>query len=300
MTWRLTGSLDEFLGAAGDLLRSDPVRNTVPLTVLGALERRGLSAIGDQAPVFGWHEAAHETDGTVDGVFFQTPPFPIWLATFPAGSVAALLEALRTGPGLPAGVNMPAAAQTEFVTAWSAATGGSATAGLRSRLHRLAGLVPPDPAPAGVLRAAGGGDRDLLVRWHDDFAAETATAAREDSATIVDDRLSHGGFRLWEADGEPVAMAGSTRAVNGVVRVAGVYTAPEHRRNGYGGAVTAAASQAALDAGAAAVVLFTDLANPTSNALYARLGFQPVTDRVVLDLDRADVTARGATSSQSS
>ena len=29
------------------------------------------------------------------------------------------------------------------------------------------------------------------------------------------------------------------------------------------------------------VLLFTDLANPTSNALYRRLGFQPVTDRVV-------------------
>ncbi len=86
---------------------------------------------------------------------------------------------------------------------------------------------------------------------------------------------------------EPVAMAGSTRAVNGVVRVAGVYTPPAHRRHGYGGAVTAAASQAALDAGAAAVVLYTDLANPTSNALYARLGYEPMADRVVLDLAAA-------------
>jgi hypothetical protein len=30
------------------------------------------------------------------------------------------------------------------------------------------------------------------------------------------------------------------------------------------------------------VVLFTDLANPTSNALYPRLGYQPVTDTLVL------------------
>ena len=56
----------------------------------------------------------------------------------------------------------------------------------------------------------------------------------------------------------------------------------ECRRQGYGGAVTAAASQAALDAGAGHVALFTDLANPTSNALYQRLGYQPVEDRVVL------------------
>jgi predicted GNAT family acetyltransferase len=39
-------------------------------------------------------------------------------------------------------------------------------------------------------------------------------------------------------------------------------------------------SQAALDAGARDVVLFTDLANPTSNALYQRLGYRPVADRV--------------------
>ena len=42
-----------------------------------------------------------------------------------------------------------------------------------------------------------------------------------------------------------------------------------------------AVSQAALDAGAQ-VVLFTDLANPTINALYVRLGYRPVADRLML------------------
>jgi RimJ/RimL family protein N-acetyltransferase len=318
MTWRLTGSLDEFLAAAGDHLRSDPVRNTVPLTVLGALRQRGLSAFGEKPPVFGWHET-HDADdtgrtdgavatgsagspaGTVDGAFFQTPPFPVFLATFPSGSVGALLEALRAGPGLPAAINVPVEAEADFATAWTAATGATAAASLRSRLHRLAGLVPPEPAPAGAVRTAGRDDRDLLVRWHDDFFREAETAAPENSARTVDERLGHGGLRLWEVDGEPVAMAGSTRTVNGVVRVAGVYTPPARRRKGYGGGVTAAASQAALDSGAAAVVLYTDLANPTSNALYARLGYEPVADRVVLDLGesagRGDVTAHGTTSS---
>jgi predicted GNAT family acetyltransferase len=30
------------------------------------------------------------------------------------------------------------------------------------------------------------------------------------------------------------------------------------------------------------VVLFTNLANPTSNALYERLGYRPIEDRTVL------------------
>ena len=41
-------------------------------------------------------------------------------------------------------------------------------------------------------------------------------------------------------------------------------------------------SQAALDAGASTVLLFTDLANATSNAIYQRLGYRPVEDRIEL------------------
>ncbi len=76
-------------------------------------------------------------------------------------------------------------------------------------------------------------------------------------------------------------MAGLQRPAAGRVRVGPVYTPPWRRGRGFGGAVTAAVSQAALEAAVEEVLLFTDLANPTSNALYRRLGFQPVTDRVV-------------------
>jgi predicted GNAT family acetyltransferase len=100
-------------------------------------------------------------------------------------------------------------------------------------------------------------------------------------------------------------MAGRTRDVAGVVRVATVYTPPEHRRQGFGGAVTAASTQAGLDGGARDVVLYTDQANPTSNALYQRLGYRPVEERVVLDLEpgpagQPDVTGAHGISSQRS
>jgi predicted GNAT family acetyltransferase len=72
-----------------------------------------------------------------------------------------------------------------------------------------------------------------------------------------------------------------------VARVGPVYALPEQRRRGYGGAVTVAVTQAALDDGAASVVLFTNLANPTSNALYVRLGYRPLSDRVMLTFEAA-------------
>ncbi len=77
-------------------------------------------------------------------------------------------------------------------------------------------------------------------------------------------------------------MAGLTRQVACQVRVGPVYTPPQFRGCGFAAAVTAAVSASALAAGAAEVVLFTDLANPTSNDLYLRLGYQPVSDHVAL------------------
>jgi predicted GNAT family acetyltransferase len=54
------------------------------------------------------------------------------------------------------------------------------------------------------------------------------------------------------------------------------------RGRGYGGGVTAAITELAIDRGAASVVLFTDLANPTSNSLYLKLGYEPIEDRVLI------------------
>jgi predicted GNAT family acetyltransferase len=63
-----------------------------------------------------------------------------------------------------------------------------------------------------------------------------------------------------------------------MVRVAPVYTPPEHRGHGYASAATAAASQWALDQGADHVLLYTDIANPITNRIYPRIGYQPLED----------------------
>ncbi len=292
MAWRLTDNLDTFLDAAGDHLRAEPALHTVPLTVLETVRLSGPSAFGDSPPLFGWHESA---DGIVDGAFLQTPPFPLLLATLPPASARSLLDLLATERKLPAAANVPGPDEVSILTAWAAATGGSGVTRMRSRLFRLSVLVPPEPAPPGAARLAEEGDRGLLTDWHAAFARETGAGLPEHAERIVADRLGHHGFMLWEDGGVPVAMAGLTREVAGIIRVSDVYTPPGHRRRGYGGAVTTAISRAALDAGAAAVVLFTDLANPTSNALYQRLGYRPVTDRVVLDLAPGDTRQRDVT-----
>jgi predicted GNAT family acetyltransferase len=77
-------------------------------------------------------------------------------------------------------------------------------------------------------------------------------------------------------------MAATTPAVAGMARITPVYTPPEHRGRGYGAAVTLAVSRAAQEAGAAHVLLFTDLTNSTSNRLYQRIGYRPVSDYQIM------------------
>ncbi|WUH96277.1 GNAT family N-acetyltransferase [Spirillospora sp. NBC_00431] len=162
-------------------------------------------------------------------------------------------------------------------------TGGAGRVKERQRLYRLGRLEVPDPLPEGAARVAGAADGALVLDWFAAFGREAGDYGDTNRAAI-EAKLGDGRVTLWEAGGRPVAVAGRTPTVAGMARVAPVYTPPEHRRRGYAAAVTAAVTRAALDGGATEVVLFTDLANPTSNGVYQRLGYRTVQDRVVLDL----------------
>jgi predicted GNAT family acetyltransferase len=143
-------------------------------------------------------------------------------------------------------------------------------------------LLPPDPPPPGQPRTAAARDADLLLAWLDAFHDEAGPLGPNESERLVNDLLGYGGLILWEHLGRPVALAGRNRAAAGQARIGPVYTPPDLRGRGFGGAATAAITQAALDDGADGVVLFTDLANPASNTLYQRLGYRPVSDWTVL------------------
>jgi GNAT superfamily N-acetyltransferase len=291
MGWLTTAAVDEFLAEAGAFVRADPVRNTVILTVT---ERRrvrqvppvsGRASAGD-TPLFGWWCPAAEPD-SVSGAFMHTPAFPVFLTAM-SDQAAAELASELAATGRPVhGVNAEAGAAEAFAATWRQHTGATARVGMRTRLFRLDQLVWPGPRPEGTPRKAGKEDRDLLIDWFGAFAREAGDHPGEDYAAAVDDRLGYGGITIWEAGGVPVSFAAAHRLVAGTVRVGPVYTPPERRRHGYAAGVTAAVTRAALDAGATDVLLYTDLANPTSNALYPRLGYRPVGDRLELSFDPA-------------
>jgi len=145
----------------------------------------------------------------------------------------------------------------------------------------VAAAPAPEPAPPGAARIASAADAaGVVAPWFSAFTAEIGEP--REANDVVADRVDSGQVMLWEVGGEPVSMAAHTDVLAGVARVGAVFTPPDRRGRGYAGAVTAAVSKLALARGAGSVILFTDLANPTSNALYRRIGYEPVEDRVVL------------------
>jgi RimJ/RimL family protein N-acetyltransferase len=285
--WHRTEDLDRFLDRAGDFLRSRPAAHTVMLSVTEAVRRRGPGAYGGAPPVYG----VLERDGAVRAAYLQTPPYQIQVTALTTEEADSLVVHLA-GFGRPVpGVGGDHGSAAAFAAAWQTRTGATAALRHRQRLYRLGALTAAEPSPAGRARIATTSDRAQLATWYDEFTQAVGEPGI-DGGSWADARIAYGGATFWETpDGTPVAMAGVTPRVAGQVRVAPVYTPAELRGQGYAGAVTAEVSRAARDAGADEVLLFTDLANPTSNALYQRIGYRPVSDFAVYDFAVGDFTA---------
>jgi predicted GNAT family acetyltransferase len=121
-----------------------------------------------------------------------------------------------------------------------------------------------------------------VLGWLDAFAAEALPHEGPDldNADWLERRLvdPDGELLLWIDEGTPVSLAAAGGATPSGLRVGPVYTPPQRRGRGYASAVTAAVSAGALARGWEYCFLFTDLANPTSNRIYRRLGYEPVCD----------------------
>jgi predicted GNAT family acetyltransferase len=263
--WHFTEDLDDFVGRAGDFLRSRPALHTSQLTRIEKLRTQG-----EKGTVFG----RLEQEGEVRAIFYRRPSQRLILTTVAPEQADALAADLAGLGHLLSGVTADHDSATAFAEAWRQHTGATAVPGVRVRLHRLGTLTPPEPVPEG--RAVSARDRAEVISWCNEFAAAVGEAAMAAEAWAAS-RFGDKHFTFWETE-EPVAMAGSTPMVAGMVRVDPVYTPARFRGRGYAGAVTVAVSRAALAAGATDVVLYTDPANTTSNALYRRIGYVPIAD----------------------
>jgi uncharacterized protein len=268
-------SADGFLAHAGEFLEAREAQHNLMLGLSSRL--RVTPLMYGEPPYF----AVVEDDARVIGVTMRTPPHNLIVSELDdERAIPQLVDDARSSFGSLPGVVGPKEPAGWFAEAWRAVTGVEARIEVAQRAFRADHVEAPSGVP-GRMRDYERGDRELAARWMDAFAEEALPEAPPGTSEDFVDRREEdpdGGIVLWEDEGRTVSMAGfGGRTANGI-RIGPVYTPPELRGRGYASALTAALTQRLLDGGLRFCFLFTDLANPTSNSIYQRIGYEPVGD----------------------
>lgn len=260
---RATDDPTEVLREAGAFLLSRPVEHNVILTILHS------RATHPQSGRYWWMV----DDDAVVGVGMQSPLVYSATATpMRPDLVRALVDVID--PPVPGFIG-EAATAASFAGAWALRHRVPATPTEGERLFKLDGARRVARAH-GVLQPAEPADRDVLIEWLDGFVADTGHAS-EPSTLMVDRYLDERSAWLWVDAEEPVSMARAAPVAGGVARIGPVYTPPEQRARGYATACVEHLSRH-IEEWDHTAILYTQLSNPSSNAIYRRIGYEPVSE----------------------
>jgi predicted GNAT family acetyltransferase len=270
--------LDEFLATAGPFLAAREAEHNLMLGI--------ISSVRDSDAYDGPPQLLSVADerGAVLAAAIRTPPHNMVLSEVNDLGAVGLLAGALAAESLPGMVGPPAAVRA-FADAWTGARGQSWSSGREERIYRLERVVEPMPGP-GAARLADAADRETVGDWLRAFEREALNEEAE--AGLIDRaldswlRIGSRRFWLWDVDGRPVSMVGSGGRTPTGVRIGPVYTPPSERGRGYASRLTAWVSQAMLDEGRRWCFLYTDLGNPTANHIYRAIGYEPVTDALMV------------------
>jgi predicted GNAT family acetyltransferase len=275
-------TLDAFLERAGAFLEAHEAEHNLIFGICTNL--RANPEMSEGAPTF-----LVATDGArIVAAGLRTPPweFVLSLVDDPR-AIDVLADELALDPDLP-GVNAPERWAMPLAEAIAARTGLGTRVTMAERIYRLTRVFPPRPT-SGRLRVAHESDRGLLARWLDAFGREAMPGHEPQDADLMAGRwLGAPEVRtmyVWEDGGEPVSLTGAGGPTPNGIRIGPVYTPPALRGRGYASNLVAACTQVELERGHRFAFLFTDLANPTSNAIYQAIGYEPVCDVLVVGFE---------------
>ena len=272
-------SAEEFFERAWDFLAAGEAEHNLLLGMAGGLISGKHHY--DSPILLGWVEQG----GEVTGYAFRTPPHKLGVSRLPTAVIPQIIDAVaELYPTLPA-VMGPAETSQAVAQAWADRFGGEVTPGMRLRIHELRSVTLPDPPVPGRLRRAEWSDLDLTIDYLKGFLADTGIDS-SDPEVNCRRMIDAGGLFLWEDEaGAVVSMAGASGATPNGYRIGYVYTPPEERGKGYASGCVGALSEHFLATGRTRLHLYTDLANPISNRIYARLGYKPVCDVADFHID---------------
>lgn len=273
-------SPSDFLGRCGPWLRCEEARYNL---VLSLAEARAAAGEWEEGACF----LSVENGGEVVGCAMRTPPHKLLVTDMPVSAAAPLAEtAADLYEEIPAVLGTQRVAQA-VAEAWVLHHGGGWRVGMGQGVYRLDHVEDPDPLAAGSMRVARSDDTELAIAWGRGFALDTGIAFPTGEDTVRA-WIDEGQLHLWEVDGQAVSIAVARGSTGAGVRIGYVYTPPEARGAGYASALVAHLSRKELEGGREFCVLYTDLGNPTSNAIYQRVGYRLIDEVVDILIDVED------------
>jgi len=278
MRFRLYTDIQAFYRDTYDIFMLHEAENVIPLgNLIIGNDGRDKTGWRDTA---NWFMAVVEDDEGIRLTAIMTPPFKLTLYATNNQYDDAVLQCLITGirengvavPGVMSGSELAQRFARLF-------TGGAYNITCSNRLYELLRVSPEIPL-AGHLRLARESDMAFLPYWRAGFHSDcfgTAFGASWDLERCHLD-IANGRLFILEDEGMPASMANITRELQSLCCVGGVYTPPWLRGRGCATACVAEVSRLMLESGFARCVLYTDLANPTSNSIYQKIGYRPIAD----------------------
>ena len=267
-----------------DILMRDETRNMILLGNL-IIGEAGEDKTGWRDPR-NWLMAAVSDATGAHLTALMTPPHNVTLyATdneIDGDAFSCLIDGLvESGVPVP-GVMAEKALAQRFAEMYCGRAGKTFAVSFNQRIYELT-AVNPDIPDIGTLRPARESDMSFFPYWIGGFNSDcfhTPLAVWPD-AEGYRYQIAHELYIL-EDGGTPVSMAGITRKTPTACNVGWVYTPPYFRSRGYASACVAALSRLMLARGFAKCSLYTDLANPTSNSIYQKIGYVPLCDSLEL------------------
>ncbi len=275
-------SLDEpaiFLERAGPLL-ADEARHNLMLGICHTLIRS--PGVYDEFGLYLLSEGDRPSAAAI-----MTPPYNLIIADVASAPVAAALCDALMG----AGVSLPGVIGNRptidhFAAAWMGRTGDTLRLSMEQGVFALTAVAELASAP-GRGRLADSRDNALVAEWMTAFQVEALPDEPIESDRLhraIDRRLrgeTPGAYWIWEVDGAAVSLTGHGNPTGRGIRIGPVYTPPGLRGNGYATALVAAQSQWLIDNCYEFCFHYTDMANPTSNAIYERIGYRQIAESAV-------------------
>ncbi|ANU15553.1 GNAT family N-acetyltransferase [Planococcus halocryophilus] len=230
--------------------------------------------------------ALAETNDEIVAACLMTPPHALQLVVFRQWSEIEkeIADHLRNLGVKVSGIVGEQETSLLFAKAWTNHTKEQVKVLMDQGLYRIDAVNKGLQKSVGSWRVASNKDAKLLIEWYKLFEDETGIdrhSTQEQATQRIEDFLERKEVYVWEVEGSIVSCMKKGRPSKNGITVSFVFTPKPYRTKGYARTLVAEVTDELLleyDF----VMLYTDLANPTSNKIYREIGYEQIANPVHL------------------